>query len=379
MSGTLIRRIAAGVTALERRVEAADLDRPGELQSLLADIGVAQKGAELRGLDEIAARLAAARERLYKRLSEVLPDTKGKEAGGGRPRKTPDSESEVSTPDPIPAPLKASVHRWRSDWRGVPEDEIDRAIEESVTKATPIRQKDRREKRAEFAKAKRAERRKEARAAALAEPAADDRIVCCRCSEMAAHVEAGSVDAVITDPPYGREHIPVYEELRDLALHSLKPGGLLLTFVGQAAVPDVFDILNGGGGLTYRWLVAYAEPEAEWRLAHAKTRIEVGWKPMLAFYRDGGLPARSSRDIVIAPKREATQTAVHKWGQNPGGMRMILEQWTDAGQTVLDPFCGGGSLLSAARGLGRRVLGCDIDQANVALTRAALAEAKEAA
>ena len=42
-------------------------------------------------------------------------------------------------------------------------------------------------------------------------------------------LEPNSVDLILTDPPYEREFLPVYEDLAKLAAHVLKPG---LPFLG---------------------------------------------------------------------------------------------------------------------------------------------------
>ena len=62
-------------------------------------------------------------------------------------------------------------------------------------------------------------------------------------------------------------------------------------------------------------------------------------------------------------------------GTVAGGLRALSEEWLPSAPTlVCDPFCGAGSSLVAARSLGHRVIGADMDPANVALTRTALAK-----
>jgi len=67
----------------------------------------------------------------------------------------------------------------------------------------------------------------------------DCRIACGNCLEILPELEAGSVDAVVTDPPYGLKfmgkawdcNVPQVEVWRE-CLRVLKPGGHLLSFFG---------------------------------------------------------------------------------------------------------------------------------------------------
>ena len=202
--------------------------------------------------------------------------------------------------------------------------------------------------------------------AVLDAPAKDDHpIKTCSCAEMKAHVGAGTLDAIFTDPPYPSEFLHCWDELADFAVHALKPGGLLLTMSGQYGLLEAADRLRVDG-LNYRWMVSlvYQKPREN---VHA-TKVSVGWKPMLAFTRDGGHPDFYSQDAFRLPPKDGDK-ADHDWGQSVEGSRAVAEEWIRPGWRVCDPFCGAGALLEAAKNLGCDVSGCDIEAAHVETAR----------
>ena len=53
---------------------------------------------------------------------------------------------------------------------------------------------------------------------------------------------AGKLDAIITDPPYPREYLDLYDDLARLAKSALKPGGILAVMVGQSYLPEILEL-----------------------------------------------------------------------------------------------------------------------------------------
>ena len=108
------------------------------------------------------------------------------------------------------------------------------------------------------------------------------------CAELKAVVPAGSVDFVITDPPYPKEFLPCWSELADFAAHALKPGGSLVAMSGNMFLPEVLRRLTAQDGLVYRWqicldMVTGGTP-GNWVWGIGLNQY---WKPILWFYRDG--------------------------------------------------------------------------------------------
>lgn len=169
------------------------------------------------------------------------------------------------------------------------------------------------------------------------------------------------VDAIICDPPYGREFLPLLGDLAVWADKVLAPDGVLAVLFGQAYLPEVFRLLEGGR--PYRWTGCYAINPNTANVFHPR-RVQSKWKPLLIY---GGGPRLD--DFIRSEGSDADAKNNHRWGQDFEAFHTIVERLTMRGQTVVDPFCGSGTTLLAAHVLGRNAIGCDIDEISVATAR----------
>lgn len=168
------------------------------------------------------------------------------------------------------------------------------------------------------------------------------------------------VDAIITDPPYPHEFIPLLSDLATWADKVLAEDGVLAVLMGQTYLPEVYRLLDTGR--PYRWTACYLTPGAGY--ASMKARVQSNWKPLLVY---GGGPRFS--DTFRTGGTDADAKNNHKWGQDYNAFHTIIERLTKRGQTIVDPFMGSGTTLLAGHALGRNVIGCDIDPDHVAKTR----------
>jgi ParB-like chromosome segregation protein Spo0J len=168
------------------------------------------------------------------------------------------------------------------------------------------------------------------------------------------------VDAIITDPPYPHEYLPLLGDLAAWADKVLKPDGVLAVLMGQTYLPEVYRLLDGHR--PYRWTACYLTPGNGY--ASMARRVQSNWKPLIVY---GGGPRFA--DIVRSEGQDASAKSRHRWGQDYGAFHTIIERLTERGQTVADPFMGSGTTLLAAHALGRNAVGCDVDPAAVATAR----------
>lgn len=176
--------------------------------------------------------------------------------------------------------------------------------------------------------------------------------------------DLAGVHAIITDPPYPAEFLPLYDDLAAWADKVLSPDGVLVVLSGQTHLPEVYRRLDGHR--PYRWTGCYLTAGAGY-VSHPR-RVQSNWKPFLVY--GGGL--RFS-DVVRSVGSDDAAKSLHKWGQDFDAFRTLVERFTTQGQTVADPFMGSGTTLLAAHSLGRNAVGCDVDVESVDTARKRLA------
>lgn len=178
-----------------------------------------------------------------------------------------------------------------------------------------------------------------------------------------ASLPPSSVDAIISDPPYPRNFVDLFDPLGDHAARILKPGGVLAVLVGHLHLRAYMDSLDEH--LAYRWVGAYVMPGARARVHPA--RVSTGWKPVLLYERKDAVDTRALVDDVIVSTGDDKRH--HHWGQNESAFGQLVERLTRPGDLVVDPFLGGGTTAVVCRDLGRRFIGCDVDAAAVHTSR----------
>lgn len=181
-----------------------------------------------------------------------------------------------------------------------------------------------------------------------------------------------SVDVIITDPPYPKDYLTVYEDLSRLAAHVLKDGGLCVVMTGKQHLPTYMDGL--GKALAYHWLV----PIILTKTARAWDRkIYTTWKPLL-LYVNGKYAGPTFHDVIHSEDKPPEKEQ-HQWQQGEWLMRQIVERFSLPAAVVLDPFCGAGTTGAASLLTDRIFIGADIDENACVTTRGRLTTLTEPA
>jgi site-specific DNA-methyltransferase (adenine-specific) len=161
-----------------------------------------------------------------------------------------------------------------------------------------------------------------------------------------------SADAVFADPPYGAGKAAWDDAVPDGWLD------LLPAVASVAAItPGQRNLLampESIGDLRYRWTLAAV-------IANATVRGDLGfgnWIPTLLYARDGV--------SLYGPRQDTRTFAIRgEMPDHPTPKPISVMRWiVDClpGASVLDPFMGSGTTLVAAKDLGRKAIGIEIDE-----------------
>lgn len=153
------------------------------------------------------------------------------------------------------------------------------------------------------------------------------------------------VDAIVTDPPY------LDGDLSDLL-------DVFLSLTDRV-------VLTPGKLESFNW-IARRSPvwEYAWRCSGTRANggaaaFHVGFEPVLAY----GFPVDPlGTDVLDYPLQFDPRAAGHPWPKPLPLMARLVASWAREGETVLDPFMGSGTTLRAAKDLGRRAIGIEINE-----------------
>lgn len=169
-------------------------------------------------------------------------------------------------------------------------------------------------------------------------------------------VERGSVDMIVTHPPYPQESLPLWSDLGQLAARVLVPGGILAALTGQYWLPDVMARLREH--LAYGWTYCQPLPGASARVM--SRHVGQTWKPWLCFTNGPWPSGRVDwHPDTLAPDPRAKGR--YTWEQQVGPARQLVERLSPHGGLVLDPMCGVATYGVAALAAGRRFVGTEAD------------------
>ncbi len=172
----------------------------------------------------------------------------------------------------------------------------------------------------------------------------------------------GSVDLVLTDPPYSVKYHRLWREMVAEAARVLRPGGFLAVMVGILGLDILFAACREAGLNYYALYVQYLPGGATgivWRRSgHRHIPIIARCKYVAVFTKDKGLAQMTTVNFVVAsqaPKRW------HEWAQDVDTFRYFVEAFSPPGGLVLDPMAGSGTTAIAAAVIDRYWAVGDID------------------
>jgi site-specific DNA-methyltransferase (adenine-specific) len=190
--------------------------------------------------------------------------------------------------------------------------------------------------------------------------------------ELAKDLPDESVDLICTDPPYALPEAWLYAWLSLQAGRLLRPGGYLLCLMSSVWTSVHLQALALSPAL--RYYASLAISHADGAATIWERNLMAAYKPVALFSK--GQPAPTTMRVfnMVGSGGAKKAKAWHKWGQGLPPFLVWVEAFCPEGGLVLDPFAGGGTTLVAAKTIGRKWLGFEIDPAAADRARVRLAE-----
>jgi len=193
-----------------------------------------------------------------------------------------------------------------------------------------------------------------------------NRVLTGDCRSLLPRLPTSSVDFILTDPPYlvnyrsrdGRRLVgdrdgawlaPVSAELYRV----LKPNRLFVSFYGWQAADQFLAAWRAAGFRPVGHLV--------WTKRYASSERYLRYQHEQAYLLAKGYPPRPQRPLPDVLPWKYTGNTLHPTQKPLSALTPIIAAFSRRHDIVLDPFCGSGSTLLAAKLCGRQYLGIEID------------------
>jgi hypothetical protein len=180
--------------------------------------------------------------------------------------------------------------------------------------------------------------------------------------EESASLAVGSVDAIITDPPYPQQYLPLWDQLGEMAMRTLKPGGWCIAYSGKQHLDQVIRKMTDAG-LAFYWQIIFKQTVTA--TIHAR-KVNTTYKPILVFQKPPITPPESYFMDII--QGHGIEKDGHEWQQSENGFATLIEQFTNVGDLIVEPFAGAGTCPAVAKKLNRRCIAYEIDEGSHAIS-----------
>lgn len=165
------------------------------------------------------------------------------------------------------------------------------------------------------------------------------------------------VEAIVTDPPYPVEFIPLYRPVWQACDRILQDSGWCFAMVGQYALPDV--IASFPTSWRYVWTGCFEQRQMAVSIwPHG---ISSAWKPFLIYCKGPGKFKPWKYDVIAATGGYRCGKNNHEWGQSSNQFETLITRF-ELDNIILDPFLGSGTTCYCAKKLNRYSIGIEIEE-----------------
>jgi DNA modification methylase len=174
------------------------------------------------------------------------------------------------------------------------------------------------------------------------------------------NIDQNSIDLILTDPPYGQEHLPLYSQLGEVAQRVLKPSGWLITYCNVKFIPEITNTLSEY--LTYWWMICLT-----YRGTVKMTFSTFNsFRPVLIYHKPPPRLPKLLNDHFPCKKREKD---FHDYQQTEEPIAYMMERFSNVGDQILDPMAGAGTVIKVSKDLKRKCIAIDKNKKCVEIMR----------
>jgi site-specific DNA-methyltransferase (adenine-specific) len=176
----------------------------------------------------------------------------------------------------------------------------------------------------------------------------------------------GSVDLVLTDPPYNGKHIGAHSKQyagRVGPMPEAEYQALCTTWFAQAEKLAPCLLFSSGIANVWRypparWMLCWHKPSA---VAYNRSGGFNIWEPILLYGKVGN---RFGQDYFrhVPPNFSTGPEREHPCPKPLALWKWLVLGASKEGNLILDPFMGSGTTLRAAKDLGRKAIGIEIEE-----------------
>lgn len=203
------------------------------------------------------------------------------------------------------------------------------------------------------------------------------------CLDVLPTLQAGSVDAVVTDPPYGiglrNGDVDGHRSERSFEIagdDSQQVGIAIIKWTAQQKLPlVVFASPWKPWPISSRNMIVWDKGGAVGGGGDIATCLKRSWE-LIQTCRTGPMNGDRAESVWRFPIN-AQATVDHIASKPPALMIALVDRFTSCGDIVLDPFMGSGTTGVACMKLGRKFIGVEIDEGYFAIAAKRIQEARD--
>jgi len=193
--------------------------------------------------------------------------------------------------------------------------------------------------------------------------------------EILREIPSGSVDAIITDPPWGMnldqyDDFGVFLEVLPEIYRILKSNSWLVFFIGTKRVLDLHPLREY---FDYKWMISCVYLKAS--TSRNPLGSQVQHTPIMVFAKGRPKVHHKRGDVIMGEELPFVDGSPGEQQFKPtSAVAALLSMFTGEGDMVLDPFAGYGSIPLVCELFNRRWIAIEIDPVKYEIAKRIVAE-----